>query len=134
MVKGTSLFGKCHNKTHTIGQMCHLWCPSHHYGWFVKVRRQKTIDTGKKCHMPSMHRKFHNRFYEFNAQWAYVRKVCLQPNLFFFKLTLRQILCLRTRGSKRVVIDHGLCRSRNRDNNFIARLGSLWRRSHADDA
>merc|ERR1739845_120900 len=80
MTKGTSSFGKKHNKTHTLCRRCpkvsyHIQkktCAAcgypaakiRHYGWSVKARRRKTTGTGRMRHLSSVHRRFRNGFRE----------------------------------------------------------------------
>merc|ERR1711994_618803 len=80
MTKGTSSFGKKHNKTHTLCRRCpkvsyHIQkktcaacgypaAKTRHYGWSVKARRRKTTGTGRMRHMSGVHRRFRNGFRE----------------------------------------------------------------------
>nr|ABW23234.1 ribosomal protein rpl37 [Eurythoe complanata] len=80
MTKGTSSFGKRHNKTHTICRRCgrsayHIQkktcarCgyPSQRirkYNWSIKAKRRKTTGTGRMRHMKSVFRRFRNGFRE----------------------------------------------------------------------
>merc|ERR1712108_43998 len=80
MTKGTSSFGKKHNKTHTICRRCgrvsfHIQnktCAScgypqakiRKYGWSVKARRRKTTGTGRPRYLSVVKQKFRNGFRE----------------------------------------------------------------------
>ncbi|XP_045597836.1 large ribosomal subunit protein eL37A isoform X2 [Procambarus clarkii] len=80
MTKGTSSFGKRHNKTHTLCRRCgrssyHIQkkrcaqCgyPSkktRRYNWSVKAIRRKTTGTGRMRHLKIVHRRFRNGFRE----------------------------------------------------------------------
>ncbi|GFN98553.1 ribosomal protein l37 [Plakobranchus ocellatus] len=80
MTKGTSSFGKRHNKTHTFCRRCghrsfHIQkktcarCsyPSprmRHYNWSKKAQRRKTTGTGRMRHLKIVFRKFRNGFRE----------------------------------------------------------------------
>ncbi|XP_055338454.1 probable 60S ribosomal protein L37-A [Paramacrobiotus metropolitanus] len=80
MTKGTSSFGKRHNKTHTICRRCgkssyhiqkHLCasCGYPHvrirsYNWSVKAKRRRTTGTGRISHLRSVYRRFKNGFRE----------------------------------------------------------------------
>merc|ERR1712062_927041 len=78
--KGTSSFGKRHNKTHTFCPRCGHRCfhiqkktcsrcgyPSprmSHYNWSKKAQRTKTTGTGRMRHLKIVFRKFRNGFRE----------------------------------------------------------------------
>ncbi|KAI1289821.1 General transcription factor IIF subunit 1 [Halotydeus destructor] len=78
MTKGTSSFGKRHNKTHTLCRRCgrssyHIQkhtcsaCgyPSRRirkYNWSEKAIRRKTTGTGRMRHLKKVHRRFHSGF------------------------------------------------------------------------
>ncbi|PMD25683.1 60S ribosomal protein L37 [Hyaloscypha hepaticicola] len=78
MTKGTSSFGKRHNKTHTLCRRCgrrslHIQkhtCSScgypaakiRQYNWGEKAKRRKTTGTGRMRHMKGVPRKFKNGF------------------------------------------------------------------------
>merc|ERR1711920_136291 len=80
MTKGTSSFGKRHNKTHTLCRRCGR--SSYHiqkkkcaqcgypakklrsYNWSVKAKRRKTTGTGRLRHLKVVYRKFRNGFRE----------------------------------------------------------------------
>merc|ERR1712136_16624 len=80
MTKGTSSFGKRHNKTHTLCRRCgrssyHIQksrcaqCgyPSkrlRHYNWSEKAKRRKTTGTGRMRHLKIVQIKFRNGFRE----------------------------------------------------------------------
>mmetsp|Transcript_19696 Transcript_19696/g.23892 ORF Transcript_19696/g.23892 Transcript_19696/m.23892 type:complete len:89 (+) Transcript_19696:194-460(+) len=80
MTKGTSSFGKRHNKTHTICRRCgrssyHIQkkqCSSCSYPlkkmrrfqWSAKALRRRTAGTGRCRHLKQMPRKFKNSFRE----------------------------------------------------------------------
>merc|ERR1712027_84334 len=80
MTKGTSSFGKRHNKTHTLCRRCprstfHIQkkkCSACGYpdarrrgfGWSVKARRRKTTGTGRMRHLSVVRRRFRNVFRE----------------------------------------------------------------------
>merc|ERR1712050_552551 len=80
MTKGTSSFGKRHNKTHTICRRCgrstyHIQkkrCAScgypnpkkRQYNWSVKAKRRRTTGTGRMRHLKIVHRRFRNGFRE----------------------------------------------------------------------
>ncbi|CAH1773449.1 unnamed protein product [Owenia fusiformis] len=80
MTKGTSSFGKRHNKSHTLCRRCgtssyHIQkktCAQcgypaarrRHYNWSVKAKRRKTQGTGRMRHMKVVFRKFRNGFRE----------------------------------------------------------------------
>merc|ERR1711976_441800 len=89
MTKGTSSFGKRHNKTHVICRRC--GARSYHiqkktcsrcgypsakmrkYNWSAKACRRRTQGVGRMRHMKVVFRKFRNRFRE--CQVAKKRKV-----------------------------------------------------------
>ncbi|KAH9388769.1 60S ribosomal protein L37 [Tyrophagus putrescentiae] len=76
MTKGTSSFGKRHNKTHTLCRRCgrssfHIQkklCSSCGYpnarirkfNWSVKAKRRKTTGTGRTKYLKIVHRVFKN--------------------------------------------------------------------------
>ncbi|UXI17901.1 hypothetical protein NH340_JMT03844 [Sarcoptes scabiei] len=78
MTKGTSSFGKRHNKTHTLCRRCgrssyHIQkkrCAScgypnakiRKYNWSVKARRRKTTGTGRMRYLKIVHRVFKQGF------------------------------------------------------------------------
>ncbi|XP_016973502.1 probable 60S ribosomal protein L37-A [Drosophila rhopaloa] len=80
MTKGTSSFGKRHNKTHTLCRRCGR--SSYHiqkstcaqcgypaaklrsYNWSVKAKRRKTTGTGRMQHLKVVRRRFRNGFRE----------------------------------------------------------------------
>jgi len=80
MTKGTTSFGKKHNKTHTLCRRCgrsayHIQkkeCGScgypskrkRTYQWSEKSRRRRTTGTGRLRHLKVVNRKFHNGFRE----------------------------------------------------------------------
>eukprot|EP00588_Corethron_pennatum_P010885 CAMPEP_0194266230 /NCGR_PEP_ID=MMETSP0169-20130528/1201_1 /TAXON_ID=218684 /ORGANISM="Corethron pennatum, Strain L29A3" /LENGTH=90 /DNA_ID=CAMNT_0039006863 /DNA_START=169 /DNA_END=441 /DNA_ORIENTATION=+ len=80
MTKGTTSFGKRHNKTHTLCRRCgkssyHIQkktcsacgypaAKSRSYNWGEKAKRRKTTGTGRMRHMKSMTRRFKNGFRE----------------------------------------------------------------------
>merc|ERR1712170_263476 len=80
MTKGTSSFGKRHNKTHTLCRRCgkssyHIQkktcaqcgypgAKMRHYNWSVKGIRRKTTGTGRMRHLKVVFRKFKNGFRE----------------------------------------------------------------------
>merc|ERR1711907_125071 len=80
MTKGTSSFGKRHNKTHTLCRRCgkssyHIQkstCAScgypsarlRKYNWGEKALRRRTTGTGRMSHLKNMPRRFKNGFRE----------------------------------------------------------------------
>ncbi|GFT27470.1 probable 60S ribosomal protein L37-A [Nephila pilipes] len=78
MTKGTSSFGKRHNKSHTLCRRCgrssyHIQksrCAQcgypkqrlRHYNWSVKGKRRKTTGTGRLRHLKVVWIKFKNGF------------------------------------------------------------------------
>ncbi|CCU77676.1 ribosomal protein L37 [Blumeria hordei DH14] len=78
MTKGTSSFGKRHNKTHTLCRRCgrrslHIQkhtCSScgypsakiRKYNWGEKAKRRKTTGTGRMRYLKCVARKFKNGF------------------------------------------------------------------------
>mmetsp|Transcript_5472 Transcript_5472/g.15439 ORF Transcript_5472/g.15439 Transcript_5472/m.15439 type:complete len:94 (+) Transcript_5472:75-356(+) len=80
MTKGTSSFGKRHNKTHTACRRCgrtsfHIQksvCGScgfpsakmRKYNWSTKAKRRRTTGTGRMQHMKDVPRRFSNGFRE----------------------------------------------------------------------
>merc|ERR1712042_156811 len=80
MTKGTSSFGKRHNKSHTLCVRCgrhsfHIQkksCSScsyplatlRNYNWGLKAKRRKTTGTGRMRHLKLVRRKFTNGFRE----------------------------------------------------------------------
>nr|XP_022317179.1 probable 60S ribosomal protein L37-A [Crassostrea virginica] len=80
MTKGTSSFGKRHNKTHTACRRCgrrayHIQkktCAScgypspkrRHFEWSEKAKRRRTTGTGRMRYLKKVQRKFRNGFRE----------------------------------------------------------------------
>nr|AHA44490.1 60S ribosomal-like protein [Pectinaria gouldii] len=80
MTKGTSSFGKRHNKSHTLCVRCGGRCyhiqkktcascgyPSkrmRQYKWSEKAKRRRTTGTGRMRYLKKVHRKFRNAFRE----------------------------------------------------------------------
>merc|ERR1711915_930107 len=80
MTKGTSSFGKRHNKSHTLCVRCgrtsfHIQkkvCSScsypsatlRHFNWGKKAKRRSTTGTGRMRHLKLVRRKFLNGFRE----------------------------------------------------------------------
>lgn len=80
MTKGTSSFGKRHNKSHTLCVRCsgrgyHTQkkrCAScaypnakwRKYNWSVKAKRRKTTGSGRMRHLKLVQRRFRNGFRE----------------------------------------------------------------------
>eukprot|EP00752_Nemacystus_decipiens_P017930 g16073.t1 len=80
MTKGTSSFGKRHNKTHTACRRCgrisfHKQtkvCSScgypgkkmRRFNWSEKAKRRRTQGTGRMRHMKTLPRRFKNGFQE----------------------------------------------------------------------
>merc|ERR1712062_667546 len=80
MTKGTSSFGKRHNKTHTLCRRCgrrsyHIQkkacarcayplARQRHYNWSVKAKRRRTTGTGRMRHLKKVQRKFRNGWQE----------------------------------------------------------------------
>ncbi|KAL1968029.1 hypothetical protein VTN77DRAFT_2158 [Rasamsonia byssochlamydoides] len=78
MTKGTSSFGKRHNKTHTLCRRCgrrafHIQkstCGScgypaaktRKYNWSEKAKRRRTTGTGRMRYLKLVNRRFHNGF------------------------------------------------------------------------
>ncbi|KAG6367211.1 hypothetical protein INS49_001396 [Diaporthe citri] len=78
MTKGTSSFGKRHNKTHTLCRRCgrrslHIQkhtCAScgfpaaktRKYNWSEKAKRRKTTGTGRMRSLSTISRRFKNGF------------------------------------------------------------------------
>ncbi|GMH67141.1 hypothetical protein TL16_g05414 [Triparma laevis f. inornata] len=80
MTKGTTSFGKRHNKTHTICRRC--GSSSYHiqkkkcsmcaypeskirsYNWSEKAKRRRTTGTGRMRYLKTMTRRFKNGFRE----------------------------------------------------------------------
>ena len=76
--KGTSSFGKRHNKTHTLCVRCgkvafhiqkKICAPCGYpgarirkYNWSVKAKRRKTTGTGRMQHLKVVRRKFRTGF------------------------------------------------------------------------
>ncbi|RII23453.1 hypothetical protein CUC08_Gglean012275 [Alternaria sp. MG1] len=54
IAKGTSSFGKRHNKTHTLCRRC--------VNWGEKAKRRKTTGTGRMRYLKTVNRKFSNGF------------------------------------------------------------------------
>ncbi|GAB0132054.1 hypothetical protein EsDP_00000503 [Epichloe bromicola] len=54
MTKGTSSFGKRHNKTHTLCRRCD--------NWGEKAKRRKTVGTGRCRYLKDVSRRFKNGF------------------------------------------------------------------------
>ncbi|XP_076815125.1 large ribosomal subunit protein eL37A-like isoform X2 [Clavelina lepadiformis] len=73
MTKGTSSFGKKHNKTHTL---CRRTGRSHYhiqkkqsakigqFNWSRKAKRRRTTGTGRMRHLKLVNRRFRNGFRE----------------------------------------------------------------------
>ncbi|KAI1451218.1 ribosomal protein L37e [Annulohypoxylon moriforme] len=77
-LKGTSSFGKRHNKTHTLCRRCgrrslHIQkhtCSScgypaaktRKYNWSEKAKRRKTVGTGRMRYLKDVSRRFKNGF------------------------------------------------------------------------
>ncbi|CAH3190902.1 unnamed protein product, partial [Porites evermanni] len=90
MTKGTSSFGKRHNKTHTLCVRCgrsayHIQkkrCASCGYprsrtrkfNWSVKANRRKTTGTGRMRHLKIVYRRFKNGFQEGSQAKSQKRK------------------------------------------------------------
>mmetsp|Transcript_1276 Transcript_1276/g.2607 ORF Transcript_1276/g.2607 Transcript_1276/m.2607 type:complete len:91 (+) Transcript_1276:205-477(+) len=80
MTKGTTSFGKRHNKSHTLCRRCgkssfHIQkkrcsscgypaAKSRSFNWGEKAKRRKTTGTGRMRHMKTMTRRFKNGFRE----------------------------------------------------------------------
>ncbi|KFD59035.1 hypothetical protein M514_00198 [Trichuris suis] len=80
MTKGTSSFGKRHNKTHTLCRRCgkssyHIQksrCAScgypakkmRRYNWSKKALRRRTTGTGRMRYLKVVRRKFYHNFQE----------------------------------------------------------------------
>nr|ABW23192.1 ribosomal protein rpl37 [Arenicola marina] len=80
MTKGTSSFGKRHNKTHTLCRRCGGRCyhiqkktcsrcgyPTprmRKYNWSEKACRRRTQGVGRMAHMKTVFRRFRNGFRE----------------------------------------------------------------------
>ncbi|KAJ8040254.1 putative 60S ribosomal protein L37-A [Holothuria leucospilota] len=80
MTKGTSSFGKRHNKSHTFCRRCgrrsyHIQksrCSScgypakkkRGYNWSFKAKMRRTTGTGRMRHLKIVHRRFRNGFRE----------------------------------------------------------------------
>merc|ERR1711976_550907 len=80
MTKGTSSFGKRHNKTHTLCRRCGGRCyhiqkktcsrcgyPAariRKYNWSEKAKRRRTQGVGRMRHLKIVHRRFRNGFRE----------------------------------------------------------------------
>ena len=80
MTKGTTSFGKRHNKTHTICRRCgsssyHIQkktcsncaypaAKTRKYNWSEKAKRRSTVGTGRMRHLKTMSRRFKNGFRE----------------------------------------------------------------------
>ncbi|BCS22880.1 60S ribosomal protein eL37 [Aspergillus puulaauensis] len=78
MTKGTSSFGKRHNKTHTLCRRCgrrsyhvqkstcaNCGYPSaktRKFNWGEKAKRRKTTGSGRTSHLRDVHRRFKNGF------------------------------------------------------------------------
>ena len=80
MTKGTTSYGKRHNKTHTLCRRCGR--SSYHiqkklcsacgypnasvrkYNWSVKAKRRKTTGTGRMKHLKNVFRRARNGFRE----------------------------------------------------------------------
>ncbi|KAL5049888.1 ribosomal protein L37e-domain-containing protein [Aspergillus fruticulosus] len=76
--KGTSSFGKRHNKTHTLCRRCgrrsyHIQkstcancgypaAKTRKYNWSEKAKRRKTTGSGRTAHLRDVHRRFKNGF------------------------------------------------------------------------
>merc|ERR1712042_257356 len=80
MTKGTSSFGKKHNKTHTICRRCgrvsyriqkktcaacgYPAARTRSFNWGSKPKRRKTTGTGRMRHLKNVHRRSNNGFRE----------------------------------------------------------------------
>mmetsp|Transcript_13563 Transcript_13563/g.26308 ORF Transcript_13563/g.26308 Transcript_13563/m.26308 type:complete len:96 (-) Transcript_13563:57-344(-) len=80
MTKGTSSFGKRHNKTHALCVRCgrrsfHIQkkscsacayplARSRSYNWSEKAKRRKAVGTGRMRYMKTLTRRFKNGFRE----------------------------------------------------------------------
>ncbi|KXJ12596.1 probable 60S ribosomal protein L37-A [Exaiptasia diaphana] len=80
MTKGTSSFGKRHNKTHTLCIRCgkkswHIQkkrcagcgfpaARTRKFNWSMKAKRRSTTGTGRMRHLRIVHRRFQNGFRE----------------------------------------------------------------------
>ncbi|KAL4821040.1 ribosomal protein L37e-domain-containing protein [Aspergillus spinulosporus] len=78
IAKGTSSFGKRHNKTHTLCRRCgrrsyHIQkstcancgypaAKTRKYNWSEKAKRRKTTGSGRTAHLRDVHRRFKNGF------------------------------------------------------------------------
>ncbi|KAJ5538294.1 hypothetical protein N7504_004552 [Penicillium tannophilum] len=78
MTKGTSSFGKRHNKTHTLCRRCgqrsfHIQkstcancgypsAKTRKYNWGEKAKRRKTTGSGRMRSLRTVHRRFLNGF------------------------------------------------------------------------
>ncbi|KAL7947681.1 ribosomal protein L37e [Trichoderma barbatum] len=78
MTKGTSSFGKRHNKTHTLCRRCgrrSLHVQKHEcsscgypaakmrkYNWSEKAKRRRTVGTGRTRYLKDVSRRFKNGF------------------------------------------------------------------------
>merc|ERR1712177_80671 len=90
MTKGTTSFGKRHNKTHTSCRRCgkvsyHIQkktCAScgypakkmRQYNWGQKAKGRRTVGTGRMRHMKTMTRRFKNGFREGTQAKKQVKK------------------------------------------------------------
>eukprot|EP00794_Sanderia_malayensis_P007877 gene7877-8727_t len=90
MTKGTSSFGKRHNKTHTLCVRCgnkafHIQkkaCSQCAYplarrrgfNWSMKAKRRRTTGTGRMRHLKLVDRKFKNGFREGTVAKSQKRK------------------------------------------------------------
>ncbi|XP_072022467.1 large ribosomal subunit protein eL37-like [Amphiura filiformis] len=96
MTKGTSSFGKRHNKSHTFCRRCgrrsyHIQkkrCAScgypskriRSYNWSFKAKRRRTTGTGRMRHLKNVHRRFQNGFREGTTPKPRQRGVAAAPS------------------------------------------------------
>merc|ERR1712127_113898 len=80
MTKGTSSFGKRHNKSHTFCRRCgnrsyHIQkkrcsrcgyprARTRHFNWSKKAQRRRTTGTGRMKHLKTVYRRFKSGFTE----------------------------------------------------------------------
>ncbi|EFX70638.1 probable 60S ribosomal protein L37-A [Daphnia pulex] len=97
MTKGTSSFGKRHNKTHTLCRRCgrssyHIQksrCAQcgypakrlRHFNWSVKAKRRKTTGTGRMRHLKIVRIKFRNGFREGPRKIAFQARTGAKPTV-----------------------------------------------------
>merc|ERR1711879_54935 len=95
MTKGTSSFGKCHNKSHTLCVRCGR--KSYHiqkkrcaqcgypsarlrkFGWSMKIKRRNTTGTGRMRSLKNVYRRFKNGFQEGGQAKSQKRRVTAAP-------------------------------------------------------